>query len=290
MIMQKWDTGFGNFELEFLFKISRKLNLMESQRYLFHVLKGKFPLLSRKARDEECYFFLFFFFSIYSSHAVTLSKLPVFFIPLGWAATIQCHFSPVSGLQLQLRLSHNSSGSDGSQSPVHLLRVDTAHPPWSKTNCLKLPACSRATLANPILQGVTPPCHSGFLGVDTVLWVNICYCYSTGSHSDSPETKMKTCFGASCCLLHLRSLCISSGLLNSCDQRTPCALLSLKHHFNSQLLTLNPQQQWHSSGFLAVHMTISPFFHFSIPEPRGNYNICFAAYGNGEETDKQRKN
>lgn len=65
MIMQKWDIGFGNFELEFLFKISRKLNLMESQRYLFHVLKGKFPLLSRKARDEECYFFLFFFFSIY---------------------------------------------------------------------------------------------------------------------------------------------------------------------------------------------------------------------------------
>lgn len=60
MIMQKWDIGFGNFELEFLFKISRKLNLMESQRYLFHVLKGKFPLLSRKARDEECYFFFFF--------------------------------------------------------------------------------------------------------------------------------------------------------------------------------------------------------------------------------------
>lgn len=77
--MQKLDIGLSSFELEFLLKISSKLNLMESQGYFFHVLKGKFPFLSIKARDGEHYFFS----TIYTSGAAVLSKLHMLFIPLG---------------------------------------------------------------------------------------------------------------------------------------------------------------------------------------------------------------
>lgn len=254
---------------------------MESQGYLFHELTGKFPLLGRKAIDGECYFF-FFFSNIPAMLLYSQNFIRFLFLLVELPQSTKWHFSPVSAwrlqLQLQRRLSHNSSGSDGSQSWMHLLRLDTAHPSWSKNNRLKLPTCSRATLSNVILQGVTPPCHTDFLDVDIVVWVNICCCYSTVVSfrlSRSKDENMFWCLPPACSIWE--ALCICPELLNSCDQMTPYPLLSLKHQFNSQLLAhwIPTTSGIITSGYLSVHVAVIPSFHINIPEPkpRGNYAL-----------------
>lgn len=99
---------------------------------------------------------------------------------------------------LRLRLSHNSSGSGGSQPWMQLLRSGTLltrH--GAKNNYQKLPTCSGANLSNTILRGVIPTCHTDFLDVDTVVGVNICCCYSAVISFRLSRSKEKTRFSAS---------------------------------------------------------------------------------------------
>ena len=103
---------------------------------------------------------------------------------------------------------------------------DTSHPSWSKTNDLKLPTCSRATLSNTILQGVIPTCHTDFLDVDTVVGANIRCCNSAVISfrlSRSKDVNMFQCLPPSCSTWE--TLCVSAERLNSCDQMTPYPLL-----------------------------------------------------------------
>lgn len=244
---------------------------MENQGYLFHALKGKFPLLSRKARDGECHSFFSFFFplNIYQWCCCTLKTSYAFYSSL-----LSCHNPPNNTSALcqfeGSSSSHNSSGSDGSQSPVPLLSLDTAHPSWSKNNHLKLPTCSRATLSNTILQGVTPPCHSDFLDVDTVLWVNICCCYSTVVSfrlCRSKDENMFWCLPAACSTWEASAFPL--GCWAAVPKDTSCPPLSETSVSFPAPWSLNPYHQQHSSGFLAVHVAIFPSFHIKNPRKKG---------------------
>lgn len=212
---------------------------MESQGYLFHELKGKFPLFSNKARDGECYLF---FLSVHQWRCCTL-KTPYAF----YSSWLSCHNPPNDTSALC-----QFEGSATAKAQPQFIRIRwqpvPVHAPPETGHCSPIVEQKQSSEAPHLLQGhsvkcdtsgVTPPCHTDFLDVDIVVWVNICCCYSAVVSFRLSRSEDENMFW---CLPPARStweaLCISSGLLNSCDRMTPYPLLSLKHQFNSQLLSL----------------------------------------------------
>lgn len=174
-------------------------------------------------------------------------------IELPWSA--QWHFSPMSFWGLHLRLSHNSSGSDGSHSWVHLLRDGTL---------LIHHGAKTIIWSYPPAPG--PLCQIWYLGGWYYLSYSFFWVWQTSvaatqlwSQFDSPEGKMEMCLSASLLPARLKTLRVSSEQPNSCDQMTPYPLLSLKCQFDAQLFS-----HWTltTSGIpLDIYLCIWPLSH-----------------------------
>lgn len=180
-------------------------------------------------------------------------------VELPSSASQRC--SPVSIRGLRLSLGHNSSGSDGSPSWMHLLRAGTLltrH--GAKTAIWSCPPAPGPLCQIRYFGGVTPTCQTDFWDVDTAVGANICCCCSAVSsfrRSRSKDENMFRCLPPACSTWE--TLGVSSERLNSCGQTTPYPLPALEHRFNSQLL---PRWILTASGIpLGTELSLRPFSH-----------------------------